>query len=124
MEHMEKEALVKLLCAPYCSFYKPGKDEELACNGFSVLMKLAATGLEVTAPPEKGALQEQTEDELFGSVCLSCSFAREDCDFASWRRGEQKGRLRKEMNPCGGFLFLGLCIDQGALDIQAINRVI
>ncbi len=124
MEYMEKEELVKVLCAPYCAFYKPGKDEELACNGFSVLLKLAASGFEIQARPEKRDLQEQTQEKLFGSLCHGCAFFDEDCDYASWRRGEQAARIRKEINPCGGFLFLGLCIEQGSMDIQAINRVI
>lgn len=121
---MEREELVKLICAPHCFFYKSEKKEELACNGFSVLLKLAASGREIPLLPEKGDIQKKTEEALFVSVCQSCSFFEEDCDFASWRRGEQTARLRKEINPCGGFLFLGLCMEQGAMDIQAINRVI
>jgi len=124
MKHMEREELVRVLCAPYCSFYKPGKDEELACNGFSVLLKLSASGYESPVRPEKGDLQEKTEEDLFGAICRRCPFFDEDCDYASWRRGEQTARLRKEINPCGGFLFLGLCMEQGAMDIQAVNRVI
>ena len=124
MKHMERDELVKVLCAPYCSFFRPGKDEELACNGFSVLMKLAASGLEIGVRPEKRDLQEKTEKDLFDAMCSRCPFFKEDCDYASWQRGELAARLRKEVNPCGGFFFLGLCIEHGSMDIQVVNRVI
>jgi hypothetical protein len=61
---MEKEALVKLLCSGYCSFYKPEKDEELACKGFLILEKLLDERKEVPVRTEKIVLGIKTESAL------------------------------------------------------------
>ena len=123
MKHMEKEALVKLLCSGYCSFYKPGKKEELACKGFFVLQKLLDERKEVPVRTEKIVLGIKTESALFRLLCEGCPFFGQDCDFAAWKRGEGGNTRREAVNPCGGFLCLGHCIDHGTVDIQDINRV-
>jgi hypothetical protein len=37
-------SLVKTLCLKHCSYYKPGKNEELACRGFHVVERLMQSG--------------------------------------------------------------------------------
>ena len=124
MKHMEKEELVKLLCSGYCTFYKPGKDEELACMGFTILEKLLDELKEVPARTEKTVLSLKTEEGLFRMICMRCPFFGQDCDFAAWKRGEGGNVAREAVNPCGGFLCLGHCIAHGTVDIQDLNRVI
>ena len=123
MKHMEKEALVQLLCSGHCSFYKPGKDEELACKGFLILEKLLYERKEFPALTQKIVLSMKAEDDLFRLLCRGCSFFEQDCDFAAWKRGEGGAAARETVNPCGGFFCLGHCIDQGQVDIDDINRV-
>lgn len=124
MKRMNKEELLELLCARYCVFYKPGKDEELACKGFYILEKLLEEQKEVPAKAKKIELSMKTEDDLFRVICRCCPFFGQDCDFAAWKRGESGNEARAAVNPCGGFLCLGYCIDCGTIDIQDINRVI
>lgn len=121
---MEKEELVQQLCAGYCSFYKPGKDEELACKGFTILEKLLDEPKEVPVRPVKTVMSLKTEDDLFRIICRNCPFFGDDCDFAAWKRGEGGNVAREAVSPCGGFLCLGLCVDHGTVDIEDINRVI
>ena len=121
---MEKEGLVELLCVRHCSFFKPGKDEELACKGFFILNNLLEEGWEVPAEAKKILLSMKTEDDLFRVICRCCPFFGEDCDFAAWKRGESRNVAREAVIPCGGFLCLGHYIDHGTVDIQDVNRVI
>ncbi len=124
MKNMDKDELQELLCAQYCSFYKPGRDEELACIGFTLLGILMEQGMKLPANTDRILLGMKTENELFRSICSCCSFFEEDCDFAAWKRVESGNTACEEVNPCGGFLCLGYCIDQGTVDIEDINRVI
>ena len=124
MKLMKKEDLLELLCTKYCSFYSPGKDEELACKGFLILAKLLKEPKEVPAKTGKIVLSMKTEDSLFRVICTRCPFFEQDCDFAAWKRGESGNVAREAVNPCGGFLCLGHCIDHGTVDIQDVNRVI
>ncbi|MBI5074302.1 MAG: hypothetical protein HZB62_03885 [Nitrospirae bacterium] len=121
---MDKEELPDRLCAGYCSFYKPGKDEELACRGFIIIEKLLRQGKELPAVTEKTVMSMRSENDLFQLVCGGCPFFKEDCDFAAWKRGEGRDMTRKAVNPCGGLLCLGHCIEKGTVDIEDINRVI
>lgn len=124
MKLMNKEELMELICAGYCSFYGPGKDEALACKGFSLLEKLVAEGKEVPVRTEKIVMSTRAEDDLFRIVCRRCPFFGEDCDFSAWKKGGIRNMAREAVNPCGGFLCLGHCIVHGTVDIEDVNRVI
>jgi hypothetical protein len=124
MKLMKKEDLRERLCGQYCSFYKPGKDEELSCKGFIIFDKLLDEQKEVPSVTDELLLSIETENDLFREVCRRCPFFEQDCDFAAWKRGEHMHVARGAVNPCGGFLCLGHCIDHGTVDIQDVNRVI
>jgi hypothetical protein len=121
---MESGRLVATVCAGYCAFFKPGKDEALACKGFLVLQELSRAEKGLPGFPEKRELRGETREHLFHLLCPHCPFSSEGCDFAAWNRGEMPDADREGVTPCGGFLFLANCIDQGTIDIQALNGVI
>ena len=121
---MDKTWLIRNVCAGYCSFYKPGKDEELACKGFLVLGDLALRNAEIVVNGEKKLIQDETRVRLYGILCVRCPFFKDGCDFAAERRGETRETAQEDAVPCGGFLFLGACLEQGSIDIQAVNQVI
>jgi len=121
---MDKTWLIRNVCAGYCAFYKPGKDEELACKGFLVLENLSLRWNEIASKGRKKMSHDETMDNLFSVLCVQCPFFDDGCDFAAGRRGRAMEAVRTDAVPCGGFLFLGACIEQGSIDIQAINQVI
>ena len=121
---MDRKQLVSTVCAGYCSFFKPGKDEALACKGFLVLQKLSTAWGEVSECHEKKLMRRETEEYLCTVLCPNCPFSLDGCDFAAWKKGEIPHMNREGVTPCGGFLYLGSCLDQGAIDIQALNGVI
>ena len=124
MIYMKREELVQKVCAGYCSFYKPGKSDEIACNGFTVVRRLIGQNRDAVYKDGKANPDSLTEDALFQAVCMPCPFFESDCDFASWKRGESPGVTRRDVNPCGGLLFLACSVDRGSMDIQAVYRVI
>ena len=120
---MERRRLVETVCGEYCAFFKPGKDEELACRGLLVLQELSRRRKDLPRP-EKSEMRKETGEYLEALLCLSCPFSSDGCDFAAGNRGENSPPGPGEVIPCGGFLFLGYCLDQGTIDIQLLNEVI
>jgi hypothetical protein len=120
---MNKLELSRKVCAENCFFYKPGKDERLACKGFAVLEKLLEK--EQTVPDCEGNihLTDETVRILFQTICARCLFFAEDCDFAAAGRDVGPAGQGSGLNPCGGFLFLGYCLERDFMNIQAVSRV-
>ena len=110
---MLKAAFESYLCRPFCSFYRAGAKEEMACQGALVLAALVRCGRlapeHFSAPAEKEQRRWQEEDRaLEGVLCLPCPFAVDGCDFHSALRSP-------ETEPCGGYLLLQLLKDAGAI---------
>ena len=121
---MQRDELVQRICAGYCSFYKPGKTDEIACNGFTIVRRLIGQSPDAVYEDGKDGTDSLTEHALFQAVCTPCPFFEGDCDFASWKRGESPGVTRRDVNPCGGLLFLACAVVSGSMDIQAVYGVI
>jgi len=111
---MSKKDLVRNLCGNFCSYYKPSKEEELACRGFIVVKRLMEAGKKISfersgkkpSPPKAAELRE--------SLCPPCPFYESDCDYIL-----QEGEAR----PCGGFIFLGLLLDDGVICIDDVRNI-
>jgi len=106
--------LVKNLCRNVCSYYKPTKDEELACRGFVVVKKLIEMGKQVSFEESNKRPGPLTEEKLRKVLCLKCPFYERDCDFIL-----QEG----DAIPCGGFIFLGLLIEKGMIIIDDVRNI-
>jgi hypothetical protein len=99
---MSDNDLIQNLCATWCSYYKPEKDEELACKGFIVVKQMMRN-------------MDATAARLASTLCPACSFSDEDCDFA--------GRL-EGARPCGGFLLLMQLMEKKTVDIDDIRQLL
>ncbi len=121
---MDKAWLIRNVCAGFCCFYKPEKDEELACKGFLVLEDLTLRQDAIAANDREKLLRDDTMNDLYGMLCKTCPFFVDGCDFAAERRGEGTKSARQVSMPCGGILFLGVCLERGSIDIKALNGVI
>jgi hypothetical protein len=112
--------LVKTVCKGFCSYYKPSKDEELACRGFLVLEKLMKTGRDALFEknefpvPTGHQPNAVTSEGLARHICLSCPYYENDCDFAD---------KKENTLPCGGFILLGGLIEAGLLDIDDVKNL-
>ena len=109
---MKKKApLIKTLCLKYCAYFKPDKNEKLACRGYHVVERLMQKGRPVTL--EKTGLSADTKvtGQLVQALCSACSFREHDCDFFH----------DLVSNPCGGFTLLSQLLGSGRITIDEIK---
>ncbi len=95
---MQKDPqLIEALCRPYCSYFKPDRNEELLCRGAMIVVGLQQAG-RLTNHHENVALKQAREatEVLLERLCGACDFRAEDCDFAR----------DPSARPCGGFILL------------------
>jgi len=130
---MKSGSLTSEICKGYCQYYKPSKDEEIACMGFIIAERLVEWGLPISSPVISGPLSNKGETEMPGEettvllrnqICTVCPFYEDDCDFIGFHRLNAPDAQQVKAMPCGGFLFLGRFIDSKIIDIRDINQVI
>ncbi len=108
---MKNEALVQLLCLPFCAYYKPGRNEELLCRGALIVERLMLSGKDVYSGVTKlVGSDEVTSDVVVRTVCESCDFRDHDCDFAQDRKAR----------PCGGYVLLSRLLRAKMISIEDI----
>jgi hypothetical protein len=118
---MLKAAFASYLCRPFCSFFRAGDKEEMACQGALVLAELVQRGqlspehFPAAAAKERHLWQEE-DKALERALCLSCPFALDGCDFHSALRSP-------ETEPCGGYLLLQLLKESGVISCAELNKV-
>lgn len=89
----------RTICASYCRYYKPYKNEEPKCAGYDAVMRLAQfirDGIPSSLRNARGH-EQRIISEVISRVCNNCPFCADDCDFM-----DSSGMLE----PCGGFLVL------------------
>lgn len=87
---------MQAVCMRLCSYYKPGRNEELACRGYLVLERLAERGFPIGRQKAEQERDKACEELLLQALCMACPFHDHDCDFME----------NKALVPCGGFLML------------------
>ncbi len=109
---MKNEALVQLLCIPFCAYYKPGRNEELLCRGALIVERLMLSGKDVFSGGTKlTGSDEAASDVVVQALCESCDFYDHDCDFAQDRKAR----------PCGGYVLLSRLLGAKMISIEDIR---
>lgn len=110
----DRDARMKKICRNFCVYYKPGKDEELACLGYLVTKALMAKagGLVLTEVTGEAA---EAEGMLVKTMCLHCPFHAADCDYIL-KSGDAV--------PCGGFVALKGLLRDNIIAIAEIAEAI
>ena len=103
------------LCRNFCRYYKPGKNEELACQGFVVVHRLIEKGRQLSQkkPRSISAPDAATIEGLKGRVCAACSFREADCDFIL---------SGGTASPCGGYMLLFHLLGSGDLTLDELDE--
>jgi hypothetical protein len=103
------------LCLNYCRYYKPGRNEELKCQGYIVVHELMRNGRNLalrrsarTALPDRS-----TQEELARRVCAVCAFREHDCDYVL---------TGGTALPCGGFAVLCHLLGSGEVTLEEIGN--
>jgi hypothetical protein len=117
---MPKHDFSDYICRPFCSFYRQGEKEELACRGALVAERLAASrvirpsGLPGSGAKEAG-LWRPTDALLETKVCGQCPFRPDGCDFRALDRPDGA-------EPCGGYILLRMLRARGELPDDALSE--
>ena len=106
-----KPDLKQLVCERLCSYYKPGKNEDLACRGYSVLERLVQQGIQLTGNKVEQPGSRVGDELLVRTLCLACPFHAHDCDFME----------NKALPPCGGFLLLSQLLAAKGISIDDVK---
>ncbi len=107
---MKKKSLETSLCMQFCTYYKPGKKEELACRGYTVVERLMQSGKAVPANGADKGFDHERAEPLVSVLCRACDFHIDGCDFM----------LDREAAPCGGFVLLARLLEDGIIAIGDI----
>jgi hypothetical protein len=103
------------LCVNYCTYYKPGKNEELQCRGVVAVQRIITSGkaLSFERPRHAAAPGAEIIEDLKGRVCSACAFRAADCDYILTNGAAP---------PCGGFALLSHLLGSGALTPDEIEQ--
>jgi hypothetical protein len=128
------------LCEKFCPYYKPDKDEDLACLGFLVIEQLTGKGVPISCERRESTIHPAASERLLREMCIRCPFYENDCDFAlvsRTNRGSdsvsstpansgERHLLEKDRipSPCGGFTLLGYLLGENIINIDDIKKLI
>jgi hypothetical protein len=105
----------KAVCRNFCSYYKPDKAEDLACQGFTIVKRLMREGRPISLEKRGGTISHAVSEMLSANLCPPCPFHEDGCDFASGQ---------KEALPCGGFVLLGHLLESGVLHVDDHGNIV
>lgn len=105
------QPLKQTLCLNYCVYFKPGKDEGLACRGYVVVEKLMRSGKVIAFERSGKKPDVATNESLVQKMCMICDFHEHDCDFMQDRRSP----------PCGGFVLLLKLLSSETITLEDIG---
>jgi len=119
---MKNREIVKILCLPYCSFYKEGKEEMLCFCAELLMMILESDKREMVidvlssnkGPTEKVYYQDRQSLE---HLCSKCGFYITGCDFTD---PDFKGYSP----PCGGYIAIMKLLRAHAVSWDKISSVV
>jgi hypothetical protein len=106
----KNQVLEQKLCFKLCAYFKPGKNETLACKGYVIVDQLMQSGKSITFENPLKKFDPVAAERLVEKMCATCDFHEHDCDFMENRTAQ----------PCGGFVLLAHLLGSGALTIKEI----
>ena len=117
---MAKRDFQEHICRPFCSFFRAGEKEELACRGALVVERLVVGGMidPAVLPGSEWKRSDlwQVNDPLLGKmVCGRCPFRDGECDYRAAERPA-------DAEPCGGYILLRVLRKTGAVSADALRE--
>jgi len=101
-------SIVQTLCLKYCSYYKPGKKEELACRCSLIVEQFMQSGKASFAASFKKDHDRSTAETVIQEICMKCDFHEKDCDFM----------LDRAAPPCGGMVVLTQLLQSARISLS------
>jgi hypothetical protein len=107
---MKASPLVQMLCVRFCAYYKPGKKEELACQGYVVMERLMRSNRRIALDLYEQVPDRSVLEMLVQKMCTNCGFREHDCDFIQDRTAP----------PCGGVVLISQLLGSEAITLEEI----
>ena len=109
---MKKDPIMAAgLCRNFCRYYKPGKNEDLACEGYRVVERLLSEGRPISFVKAEFRRDPEMKESLVREVCARCPFRADGCDFMQDRSSPA----------CGGLVLLEQMLASGIVTIDDIG---
>lgn len=108
-----RKNLRKRLCLKFCPYYKPDRNQELACMGYNVVENLFKKGHKIIFRKKGKITCIKTKEKLKQEMCLYCPFYESDCDFV---------QQTDVSSPCGGFLLLVQLLESKLISFDDIIK--
>ena len=105
----------KSLCLKFCHYYKPSKDERLACLGFLVVKGLIERGEQIPFAASAAQVPPLIDEELTRTMCPSCPFYVDGCDFVLGTENAP---------PCGGFALLRILLHTECIRLEDVEQTV
>jgi len=99
------------LCSRFCAYYKPGKNEELACQGYAVVERLIQADRVIPFERDVEVPRQALNEALVQRMCMVCEFHEHDCDYMQDRTAPA----------CGGFVLIAQLLATNALKIEEVG---
>jgi len=110
---MKKNPLLgQTICLKFCAYYKPGKNEELECRGYTVVEQLLRSGMTGVFDTFENEADRSTTELIVQKVCMNCDFHERDCDFMQDRTTP----------PCGGLVLLTQLLKKNRISVEDIVK--
>ncbi|HAK59450.1 MAG TPA: hypothetical protein DCO77_03565 [Nitrospiraceae bacterium] len=112
----KKERIREVACSQFCPYYKPDRNEELACRGFVVVQQLidGDTSIALEGPAQPAMHPGDMTGALRDRLCSGCPFYDGDCDFIL---------TGGSAPPCGGFTLLLHLLGAGSITINDVTKL-
>jgi hypothetical protein len=101
------------LCLKFCPYFKPGKNEELACRSVLVVEQLVRSGKAGVFDDLNVELDLSTAETIIQKICMYCDFFEKDCDFMQDRAAP----------PCGGMVLLTQLLKTNRVTVEDIVTI-
>jgi len=109
-----KELRGKEICRNFCIYYKPGKNEDIACLGSRVVEALTARRGDLALAGSAGKATA-VKGVLVEALCKRCPFHSEDCDYIL---------SHGDARPCGGLMTLSGLLGEHVITIDEVRNVL
>ena len=107
----KKQADMTAVCLNFCPYYKPGKKEEITCEGYAAVRRLLGEGKDISLRKREARSAPGPEllQKLRERICSACAFREADCDFIL---------TLGEAPSCGGFTLLARLLTENKIVVE------
>ncbi|MBW2173683.1 MAG: radical SAM protein [Deltaproteobacteria bacterium] len=118
--NIKKTSLVEIVCARYCSYYKPSQKQGMACQGFKLLQQCFDqdfSSLKHFPPKNDHEFKDRYPHLLHHTLCRPCDFLIDGCDFKDPKHTGQSA-------PCGGYVATEQLLAQSFVDEDKLLKTL